>query len=134
MRRIGTVQVAAALLVFLGSGSLLLAEDKTETKATVEGEIVDMKCYLAMGMPGSGKHNKCAVKCAKMGIPVGVVEKETGKVYTLLAPAPGFAEHQGKTVRITGTLADKSMAIIPEKLEIKEGDDWKETKLPGGMM
>lgn len=104
-----------------------------EKPAVVEGEVVDMKCYVAMDMPGGGKHHECAMKCAKMGIPAGVVDKG-GQVFTVLAPAGGLADLMGKTVRITGTKAEKSTAIIPDKIEVNEGGKWTEVKLPEGMM
>jgi len=111
------------------------AEDGDDgDKAVIEGQVVDMKCWLAMQMPGGGKHLKCAVKCAEMGIPAGVVEKNTGQTFTLLAPAVGFGQYMGKTVRVTGPLAAKSTAIIPEKLEVMEGDEWVEVELPESMM
>ena len=68
-----------------------------------------------------------------MGIPAGVVDKD-GQVFTVLAPAGGLADLMGKIVRITGTKAEKSTAIIPEKIEVKEKDKWTEFKLPEGMM
>ena len=111
------------------------AEDGDDgDKAVIEGQVVDMKCWLAMQMPGGGKHLKCAVKGAEMGIPAGVVEKNTGQTFTLLAPAVGFGQYMGKTVRITGPIAAKSTAIIPEKLEVMEGDEWVEVELPESMM
>ena len=110
-----------------------MAAAPAEKPAVVEGELVDMKCYVAMDMPGGGKHHECAVKCAKMGIPAGVVDKD-GQVFAVLAPAGGLADLMGKTVRITGTKAEKSTAIIPEKIEVKEKDKWTEFKLPEGMM
>lgn len=110
-----------------------MAAESAEKPAVVEGEMVDMKCYLAMDMPGGGKHHECAVKCAKMGIPAGVVD-QSGETFTVLAPAGGLADLMGKTVRVTGTKAEKSTAIIPEKMEVKEGDKWTEVNLPEGMM
>ena len=35
--------------------------------------MVDMKCHIAMGSMstlGGGKHNKCAIDCAKLGISI----------------------------------------------------------------
>ena len=128
-----------AVLVALGLGSLgsvdgATAEEDQEGGAVVEGELVDMKCYIAMGMPGGGKHNKCAMDCAKKGIPAGVVDSRTGLVFTVLAPTPGLAQYMGKTVRLTGSLGDKSTAIIPDKLEVKEDGKWKEGEMPESMM
>jgi hypothetical protein len=110
-----------------------MAAAPAEQPSVIEGEVVDMKCYLAMDMPGGGKHHECAMKCAKMGIPAGVVDK-SGETFTVLVPAGGLADLMGKTVRITGTKTQKSTAIISEKVEVKEGDKWTEVKLPEGMM
>lgn len=145
MKRALSALVALAL-VALGAGSFAQMAEKAQTTekqmaaepeeqtVTLEGEMVDMKCYLAMDMPGGGKHHECAVKCAKMGIPAGVMDAKSNKLFTVLAPAGGLADLMGKTVRITGTQSAKSTAIIPEKIEVKEGDKWKEFKLPEGMM
>jgi hypothetical protein len=110
-----------------------MAAAPAEKPAVVEGEVVDMKCYVGMDMPGGGKHHECAVKCAKMGSPAGVVDKD-GQVFTVLAPAGGLADLMGKTVRITGVKAEKSTAILPEKVEVRDKDKWTEFKLPEGMM
>jgi len=140
------IALVALALAALWTGGFALAEEKAQATAeqkaaepedqtvTIEGEVVDMKCYLAMDMPGGGKHKECAMKCAKMGIPAGVVDVKSNKTFTVLAPAAGLADLMGKTVRITGTQSAKSTAIIPEKVEVKEGDKWMEHKLPEGMM
>ena len=79
-----------------------------------------MKCHIAKGimsMLGGAKHNKCAMDCAKLEIPTGVVDSRAGQVFTALEPTPGLVEYLGKTVRITGFLAAKSKAVIPDKRE-----------------
>ena len=50
---------------------------------TIKGELVDSLCYVAMAAKGSG-HKQCAMDCAKAGIPISIVEDETGKLYTVL--------------------------------------------------
>ena len=52
-------------------------------EVTIKGELVDSLCYVAMGALGSG-HKKCAIECAKAGIPVSILEDGTGKLYTVL--------------------------------------------------
>ena len=111
------------------------AEDGDDgDKAVIEGQVVDMKCWLAMQMPGGGKHLKCAVKCAEMGIPAGVVEKPPGTPCTRVFYAVGFVQVMVTPVAITGPIAARSTAIIPEKLEVMEGDEWVEVELPESMM
>lgn len=128
---------AAALVLALaavGGVATYVHAEEDGKKAVVEGEMVDMKCWLGMQMPGGGKHATCALECAKKGLPVGIVDKNTGQTFTVLAPAPGLAPYLGKTVRITGDLAGKSMAILPEELEVMEDGKWMKAELPGGMM
>jgi hypothetical protein len=48
----------------------------------VQGEIVDMACYMAKGSKGAG-HKPCAQMCAKKGVPLGILT-DAGDVYLLL--------------------------------------------------
>jgi hypothetical protein len=49
---------------------------------TVQGEIVDMACYMAKGSRGAA-HKTCAQLCAKKGVPIGVLT-DAGELYLLL--------------------------------------------------
>lgn len=49
---------------------------------TVQGEVIDMACYMAKGSKGAA-HKACAQMCAKKGVPVGVLT-DAGDVYLLL--------------------------------------------------
>ena len=49
---------------------------------TVQGEIIDMACYMAKGSRGAS-HKACAQLCAKRGVPIGVLT-DSGEVYLLL--------------------------------------------------
>ena len=144
------------LSIFLAGYSLsyLTAGEKQkgEKATTVQGTLVDSKCYLsaaAMGKPKMNFGNKhkvpgkdmammdvpsCATACANMGIPAAVVEGEVpgGKTYIIVAPASMFAEHMTKTAKITGILAENG-ALIAKKVEIKEGNNWKEIPIPSMM-
>ncbi len=100
---------------------------------TYSGILVDTKCY---GMNNDniandhGKMKGCAVMCAKMGIPVGLLidGKKGGKVYVLTIPAPSLADHMGKWARVTGVERFKR-GLIPEKIEVKKGDTYEEVKI-----
>ncbi|MBI3291798.1 MAG: hypothetical protein HYZ73_03180 [Elusimicrobia bacterium] len=83
----------------------------TSTPATVQGEILDMVCYMDHGEKGA-KHKACAEKCIKGGAPVGLLTAD-GAVYLLLedhnAPAPyqtlkGMAAEQ---VTVQGTIVNR---------------------------
>jgi hypothetical protein len=49
----------------------------------IKGEIIDTYCYGLMGAKGES-HRQCAIDCIKAGIPAGLLEDGTGKVYVLL--------------------------------------------------
>ena len=49
---------------------------------TVEGEIIDLSCYLQLGKHGD-KHASCGKKCIMNGQPIGLVTK-SGVVYMLM--------------------------------------------------
>jgi hypothetical protein len=50
--------------------------------ATIQGEIVDLECYIAKGSHGA-EHKTCAQMCAKKGAPIGVLT-DSGQVFLLL--------------------------------------------------
>jgi hypothetical protein len=52
------------------------------SSVTVSGHLRDAFCYNAMGAHGPS-HKKCAIECAKNGIPVALEEKD-GKQIVLL--------------------------------------------------
>jgi len=116
-----------ALVLVLGVGVGAALAGSAEGK-TVEGTLVDTKCYLAFGAKTNdhGSMPGCGTACAKGGNPVGVLTGE-GKYYTLGTSATMLADHVGKTVRAAGDV--KEGVLLPKKLEVKEGNAWKEIKL-----
>lgn len=110
--------------------------------ATVEGTLVDGKCFgmntvnagdehvVPMKDGSMGKMAGCATACAKMGIPVGLLEggKPGNQVYILVTPSGQLADHMAKEARVTGMVAFDG-GLIPQKIEVKEGRKWKEVKI-----
>jgi hypothetical protein len=70
--------VLAVCLVGTGLSRAAAAQDDV----TVQGEIVDMACYMAKGSKGAG-HKTCAQMCAKRGVPIGILT-DAGELYLLL--------------------------------------------------
>lgn len=75
--------------------------------ATVTGELIDTYCYALMDVKGES-HRQCAIDCVKAGIPAGILEDGTKKVYVLLPnkdktglPA-AVLEKMAKKVTISG--------------------------------
>ena len=102
MNRFLVVVFAAVVLLFSGSP---LAYADAPTKLT--GEVIDTYCYAAMGAKGES-HRECGIKCAKKGIPVGLLEDGTNKIYVLLpnkddtALSDDVINKMGKKATVTG--------------------------------
>ena len=79
-------------------------------RPTLEGEIVDSKCWLGVMKPATGNvHRGCASRCLSGGIPPLLMVDSAGSVaHYLLTDAEGrpaharFAELVGRKVRLTG--------------------------------
>jgi hypothetical protein len=91
-------------MLTIGIAGLGIAAD---TQKSVTGSLEDTFCYNVVGAHGAG-HAQCALKCAQKGIPVGLVEKGTEKMYILLPPKNEQAmpddvlKNMEKEVTVTG--------------------------------
>ena len=72
----------------------------------MNGEVVDLACYLSKGLKGR-RHKQCAELCAKKGLPIGVLT-DAGDVYLLIedhdnpAPYESAKELAGERAEVTG--------------------------------
>ena len=109
------IYATLAILVVFGLGVTLGHEgEKHEADGafSVEGEIIDMACYVAHEAKGPD-HASCAKRCVKAGQPMGLLADD-GTVYVL------YANHQdgsafeaakelaGTKVHISGKLSTMS--------------------------
>jgi len=101
------------LLLLLCVIALLSVPALADGKSTsVKGEILDLACYISHDAHGD-EHAKCAERCVKGGQPMGLLG-EDGTVYVLFADHGDDAaykktqEYAGKTVEISGPLAEKA--------------------------
>ena len=122
MRKLFVTLCSGALLV----GGLSVRAIAADAK-TVEGELVDTHCYSAGGAKGEDHGKTCGAKCAKSGIPVAVLVGD--KAWTLTTNPKPLAEAVGKQVRVTGEQNAEAQTIVADKVEVKDGDTWKEVKL-----
>ena len=74
----------ALLSVLLIASAAVTAFAAEGQEKSVTGILTDTFCYSSMGASGDS-HKKCAMGCAKKGIPVGLREK-SGKMLILLPP------------------------------------------------
>ena len=93
------------LLLVLGGLSQVYAQAKTQT---IKGEVIDTYCFAVMGAKGES-HRQCAIDCFKAGIPAGLLENGTNKVFVLLPnkdktslPQNAILEKMGRQATITG--------------------------------
>ena len=128
MQKLMTVALTSAALA-LGALSVRTtrAADANGDKKTIEGELVDTHCYAAGGATGADHGAKCGKACAKSGIPVAVLTD--GKAWTLATNPAALADSVGKTVRVTGAQNTESQVVVPDKVEVKDGDNWKDVPL-----
>jgi hypothetical protein len=78
MRKIMILGVVLSFLMVLNIFTVVYGQT-----VTVKGEVIDTYCYALMGAKGES-HRQCAIDCVKAGIPAGLLEEGTGKVYVLL--------------------------------------------------
>jgi hypothetical protein len=102
MRKVTILGVVLSFLMVLGIFTSVHAQS-----VTVKGEVIDTFCYALMGAKGES-HRQCAIDCVKAGIPAGLLEEGTGKVYVLLPNKDksglpkGVIDKLGRTASITG--------------------------------
>ncbi len=81
MRKIILIGLLSGFLMALSGPLQVMAAEPID----VTGELIDTYCYALMGANGES-HRQCAIDCVKAGIPAGILEEGTNKVYVLLPP------------------------------------------------
>lgn len=76
-----TASVRVALAVCLAV-ALAPLTGRGQEATSVEGEVVDLSCYLPKGSRGAA-HKSCAQLCARRGLPLGVLT-DGGDLFLLL--------------------------------------------------
>lgn len=103
-----------------------------EKAVTLEGTLVDSKCYLKDNSLTGNDHGPvkgCGTMCLKGGTPGALLTKDK-KFHPILAPSLVLAPYVGQEVRVHGTL--HGTAISADKVEVNKDGKWEEVKL--GMM
>jgi hypothetical protein len=98
--------VLAVFLMILGIPLQIYAAEAPKP-VSITGEIIDTYCFALAGAKGES-HRQCAIDCVKAGIPAGLLEDKTNKVYVLLPTKdkvglpPEVIEKMAKKVTVTG--------------------------------
>ncbi len=110
---------------------------KTAKETTIDGEVVEVSCYLAHGEKGMGEeHKACGEACAKNGSPLGILTKD-GKLYVSVLPddhstGPNakLIDHIAHQVRATGIVRSKGgvNGMMITKVEMAGGDQQQQEK------
>ena len=107
-----SVCVILSLAALLAAPVIPAHEEEDHGAVTVQGEILDLACYVPHGEKGEG-HAACARSCVKQGQPMGLLTAD-GVVYVLYAShkdASAFEqakEYAGTKVEIQGQEASNA--------------------------
>jgi hypothetical protein len=121
-----SVLLSLVLIAAMAVSAFAQAQSKPGDVVLV-GEIIDVKCYTTGMMGGRGpEHEDCAIACIKGGLPVGLLDEESGQVYTIV-PAKGMKGANtallpfvAKRVKIQGSLVEKGGNQILAYTSIEE--------------
>ena len=111
--RAGAIEVLARSEPSDGGDDRPAWELTTGPSFTIEGEIVDPKCYLGAMRPGVGEvHRACARVCIAGGIPAGLIapDPDGGERFMLLldeqgrSPGDAVLAFVGRPVRMAGRI------------------------------
>jgi len=100
------------------------AQPKGE-EVTVQGEVVDLWCYLEGGDHGA-EHKTCGTRCAKAGNPIGILD-DAGNLYVAVGMKdhqPGkqiLADKMAETVTVSGTLVRRGGIQVVYVKSVKTG-------------
>jgi hypothetical protein len=115
---VGMIELAANDVVIAEMPIIAEPAREVHGMVTLEGEIVDSKCWLGVMRPGEGHlHKTCASLCIRGGIPPMLVTRGDGTTpnVMLLTQADGSAvppdliiPYVGDAVRVTGTIEKRA--------------------------
>lgn len=91
--------VMVSMLALLIAGTSTQAQPKGE-RTTIEGEVVDLWCYLEGGDRGPAK-KECATACAKAGNAIALLDAK-GHLYV----AAGLKNHQPAQTLLLGKMCE----------------------------
>lgn len=113
--------------------SVAAGPSAAEKTLTLEGTLVDSKCYLKDNSLTGNDHGgikECGTMCLRGGSPGALLTKDK-KLHAILAPSTALAPYVGQTIRVRGMVHNG--AIAAEKVEVNKAGTWEEVKL-GVMM
>lgn len=110
-----------------GHDMSMMSGKKVEKKnVKVTGEVIDITCYLSHDGKGVD-HKACGLTCLEKGLPVGIAEAKTGKVYLVATnrhePAnQALKAYMADQVTVTGDVVEGNgmSLLLMSKVEKKK--------------
>lgn len=106
-RKAHTGLFAVAAILFSVTFFAFSDEKGKSKEASITGEILDLACYMTEDESGPA-HKQCAIKCAKQGIPIGILDKKSKKVYLIL---PGHSKEEMHDYQEVGEKAGTEVTL-----------------------
>jgi hypothetical protein len=119
------ITLVLSMPVVFGASLEVSAQEDRKNRVTVEGEVVDMYCYMTrhQGEGRGARHASCANTCLRKGGTVGFVSNN-GELYVLMSNTSApinkrVAGLGGKKVKITGIEVERDdvEAIRVQRIE-----------------
>lgn len=119
----------ALTLAFAAMAATAVAAKPAQAQeaTTITAEVVDLVCYLNMGLKGEG-HRECAQVCADSGLALGFLGSD-GNIYLAagqgMPAAPTNADlrpHAEHAVEVSGMVNERSgtRSIVIESIKMKK--------------
>jgi len=126
------ILLALAVGAIFAQGKSKGEKKSKDKESTIQGEVVDISCYLSQGKKATGDaHKECAEGCAKAGSPLGILT-DKGELYLSVLPDDHSAgpnailmDHVAHKVSATGVLRSKGgvHGIMITKVEMADSGE-----------
>ncbi|MDA8376072.1 MAG: hypothetical protein M0Z50_03160 [Planctomycetia bacterium] len=117
-------KIVSTLVGFLAVSAMSVSAFAGALKpVTVKGQLLDMKCYSALGAVGRAHGKTCGMKCLDSGIPAGILVK--GHAWVLATNSRPLAPYVGLKIEVMGKANFKDHVLIPSKIKVDIHGHWK---------
>ena len=103
----------------------------TTKSVTVKGQLLDMKCYSALGATGRAHGKTCGKKCLSAGVPAGILVH--GHAWVLATNSRPLAPYVGLNIEVMGKANSKDHVLVPSMIKVDVHGHWKTIVGKSGM-
>lgn len=117
-RIIGTLAVVVLGVFLIGGLSFAAERAKNGEKKLISGEVISVWNYLVRDQHGE-EHRGSSVRLAEKGLPIGILDDESGEIYVAVVAGPGSAvqklvPYMGMKVNAQGPVYHKAGVTLIE--------------------